>query len=93
MSRMNRFDLELKLMESHNIVEDLKTLASYVIENPNAADTDFIANALQGLACLQEARHSATWDVFLRIFELDQYNNNNEDDNYEKEHENRTSTK
>ena len=94
MNPMSRFDLETKLMQSYNIIEDLKTLARYVIENQDEADRDFIANALIGLACLQEARHADTWDMFIKTFELDEYhNNNNEDYDNEEEYEDRTSTK
>jgi len=92
MNPMNRFDLEAKLMQNYNIVDDLKTLARYVIENQDEADTDFIANALNGLACLQEARNAETWDIFIKTFELDEYNSNGGYDN-EEEHEDRTSTK
>jgi len=93
MNPMNRFDLEAKLMQNHNIVEDLKTLARYVTENQDEADADFIANALNGLACLQEARNAETWEVFIKTFELDEYHNHNEDYNDEEEYEDRTSTK
>jgi hypothetical protein len=79
-------------MQNHNIVEDLKTLARYVIENQDEADADFMANALNGLACLQEARNAETWEIFIKTFELDEYNNNGGYDN-EEEHEDRTSTK
>lgn len=95
MNPVTRYDLEEKLMQSNNIVEDLKTLASYILENQHSSDdADFVANALNGLACLQEARNAATWDVFIRVFKLDQYSDlyQNEDDN-EEEYENRTSTK
>ena len=92
MNPTNRFDLEAKLMQSHNIVDDLKTLARYVTENQDEADTDFIANALNGLACLQEARNAETWEMFIKTFELDEYNNNGDYDN-EEEYEDRTSTK
>jgi hypothetical protein len=90
---MNRFDLEAKLMQNHNIVDDLKTLAWYIIENQDEANADFFTNALNGLACLQEARNAETWDMFIKTFELDEYNNNNEDYNDEEKHEDRTSTK
>lgn len=90
---MIRFELEQQLMQSHNIVEDLKTLSSYISENHSEADPDFIVNALNGLACLQEARNAATWDVFLKTFELDQYHNKHKDYIYEEEYEDRTSTK
>jgi hypothetical protein len=89
---MNRFDLETKLMQNHNIVDDLKTIAKYVIENQDEADADFVANALNGLACLQEARNAETWEIFIKTFELDEYNNNGGYDN-EEEYEDRTSTK
>jgi hypothetical protein len=79
-------------MQNHNIVDDLKTLARYVAENQDEADTDFIANALNGLACLQEARNAETWEMFIKTFELDEYNNNGDYDN-EEEYEDRTSTK
>lgn len=93
MNPMSRFDLEAKLMQSYNIVEDLRTLSRYVIENQDEANTDFIANALTGLACLQEARNADTWDMFIKTFELDEYHNNNEDYDNEEEYEDRTSTK
>jgi len=92
MNPMNRFDLEAKLMQSQNIVDDLKTLAWYVIENQDEANADFFANALNGLACLQEARNAETWDIFIKTFELDEYNTNGGYDN-EEEYEDRTSTK
>lgn len=92
MNLMNRFDLETKLMQNHNIVDDLKTIAKYVIENQDEADADFVANALNGLACLQEARNAETWEIFIKTFELDEYNNNGGYDN-EEEYEDRTSTK
>lgn len=95
MDKMMRFDLEEKLMKSYNIVEDLKTLSNYILENADGADSDFITNALNGLACLQEARNAETWDTFIRLFELDKYNGfyDNNEDNDEEEHEARTSTK
>jgi hypothetical protein len=92
MNPMNRFDLEAKLMQNYNIVDDLKTLAWYVTENQDEANTDFFTNALNGLACLQEARNAETWDIFIKTFELDEYNNNGGYDN-EEEYEDRTSTK
>jgi len=93
MNPMNRFDLEAKLMQNHNIVDDLKTLAWYITENQDEANADFFTNALNGLAFLQEARNAETWDMFIKTFELDEYNNNNEDYNDEEKHEDRTSTK
>jgi hypothetical protein len=98
MDKMSRFDLEEKLMQNHNIVEDLKVLASYILENPDSVDRDFIFNALNGLACLQEARNDATWHTFLQTFELDGYHTywktyTKDEDYNEEENENRTSTK
>jgi len=98
MDKMSRFDLEEKLIQAHNIVEDLKTLANYILDGTDSADKDYIFNALNGLACLQQARNSEVWDTFLKTFELDEYSTNwntfiNEDEDYEEENENRTSTK
>lgn len=93
--KQDRFDLEEKLVQAHSIIEDLKTLSNYAMENPHLVDADFISNALNGLVILQEARNDAAWNTFLNVFELDEYNSkiNTEDNNDEEEYETRTSTK
>ena len=66
------FDLEEKIVAASNVVDDLKTLARYLLET-DITDKDYIFNALHGLACLQEARNKDLWDAFVVSFNLDDY--------------------
>lgn len=77
---MDRFKMEDELINLSKISDDLKTIASQVIDG--TLDRDDVFAALHGLSILHDARYAVAWDTFLQVFKIDQYadNCNYEDD-------------
>jgi hypothetical protein len=59
---MTRFDLEEQIMAAWTVVEDLKLLTESVIEHDMSKDR--IANALVGLAEMQQLKFNKLFDTF-----------------------------
>lgn len=75
---MDRFDLENELTNLSNISNDIKTIASQVIDG--TLDRDDVFTALHGLAILHDARYAIAWDTFLQVFKLEGYSDLNDDE-------------
>lgn len=81
---MDRFDMENELINLNKISDDLKTIASQIING--TLDRDDVFSALHGLAILHDARYNVAWDTFLQVFNLEQYSDvhveiNDDEDN------------
>jgi hypothetical protein len=70
---MNRFDLEDKIIDTKNTIEELDVLARMVLNEE--IDKDSIANTLYGIKMLHEGRVNKLFDTFCQVFKLDQYSN------------------
>lgn len=66
----DRFELEDKINNMTNIVEELKILSRRILEEN--IEPDDIVNAINGIVVLQEGRQNQLWDTFISIFNLDQ---------------------
>lgn len=71
---MDRFKMEDELINLNKISDDIKTIASQVIDG--TLDRDDVFAALHGLAILHDARYAIAWDTFLQVFKIDQYAEN-----------------
>lgn len=66
---MNRFDLEDRIQECRNIVDDLSDVYEYIGDDPFFTDMspeheDKIANLLLGVISLYDVKFSKLWDTF-----------------------------
>jgi hypothetical protein len=70
---MDRFDLEDKIIDTRNTIEELDVLARMVLNEE--IDKDGIANTLYGIKMLHDGRVNKLFDTFCQVFKLDQYSN------------------
>jgi hypothetical protein len=75
---MDRFDLENELTNLSKISDDIKTIASQVMDG--TLDRDDVFAALHGLAILHDARYAIAWDIFLQVFKLEEYSDLNDNE-------------
>jgi hypothetical protein len=66
----DRFELEDKINNMTNIVEELSVLSRRILEEN--IEPDDIVNAINGIVVLQEGRQNQLWDTFISVFNLDQ---------------------
>jgi hypothetical protein len=76
---VNRFDLEDQIMSYYQSCRDLELLAEMMYDGPEAYTADETHTALTGLAAIMEARANKLNDVFMKLFELDNYNRQTRD--------------
>ena len=69
---MNRFDLEQKILETHDFVDRLNDISYGVLETEMTNDE--IADSIHGLAILLKLHTEKTFDLYKRTFKLDEYN-------------------
>lgn len=72
---MDRFDLETKITKTSVFADHLRDLSRSILED--GLSVDEISNALEGLAILIEAHERSLFEIFVRVFQLDQFNHNN----------------
>jgi hypothetical protein len=70
---MDRFDLENHITNLHSIVDSLNDISYGILEGEFSRDE--AVNAVDGLAVLTKVKIEKLFDVFIQVFELDQYNN------------------
>jgi glycosylphosphatidylinositol transamidase (GPIT) subunit GPI8 len=71
----DRFDLEQEIMRCWNVVEDIKLLNTFVLENtPDGAQltTDEISNYLLGLESIYELKFQQLWKTFSQTLQTNQ---------------------
>jgi hypothetical protein len=72
---MTRLDLEDKISKTWMTSEDIDLLYRQVLDAKNPLDNNDIANVLLGIKSLHDLRCQETWDCFIKVFELDSYDN------------------
>tara|TARA_Y100001001_G_C7903983_1_gene272689 strand:- start:110 stop:391 length:282 start_codon:yes stop_codon:yes gene_type:complete len=60
----DRFDLEAGIMSVWNTKDDLESITSRMMDDPDKMSEDDIANVLIGLSELHETRMKKLWKVF-----------------------------
>ena len=73
----DRFDLEDKISKTSIFSDHLRDLNVSIMEH--GLSNDEIVNALEGLAVLIESHERVLFDTFCQVFNLDEYNSDNED--------------
>ena len=68
---MDRFDLENHITNMHSIVDSLNDISYGILEGDFTKDET--VNAIDGLAVLTKVKIEKLFDVFMQVFELDQY--------------------
>jgi hypothetical protein len=74
---MDRFDLENSITNLHSIVDSLNDISFGILEGDFTKDET--VNAIDGLAVLTKVKIEKLFDVFVQVFELDQYNTSTDD--------------
>lgn len=70
---MDRFDLENKISKTAVFSDHLKDLSRSILEDDMSKDE--IVNAIEGLAVLIESHERSMFDIFIQVFRLDGYRN------------------
>jgi len=68
---VSRFDLEQKILETHNFVDRLNDISYGVIEVGMTQDE--VSNAIDGLAVLIKLHAEKLFDLYKKTFNLDEY--------------------
>lgn len=68
---MNRFDLEQKINETHNFIDQLNDISYAVLENELSQNET--SDAIHGVAILLKLHTQKLFDVYKKIFSLDEY--------------------
>jgi hypothetical protein len=69
---MDRFDLENHITNLNSVVDSLNDISYGILEGDFSKDET--VNAIDGLAVLTKVKIEKLFDVFVQVFELDQYN-------------------
>lgn len=69
---MDRFDLEEHISNLHSIVDSLNDISYGILEGDFTKDD--ATNAIDGLAVLTKVKIEKLFDVFIQVFELNEYN-------------------
>lgn len=68
---MGRFNLEQKILETHDFVDRLNDISYGVLETEMTKDE--ISDAIHGLAVLLKLHTEKTFDLYKLVFNLDEY--------------------
>lgn len=68
---MDRFDLEQKILETHDFVDRLNDISYGIIEVGMTQDE--VSNAIDGLAVLLKLHSEKLFDLYKQTFNLDEY--------------------
>ena len=68
---MIKYDLEQKILETHDFVDRLNDISYGVLETEMTKDE--IADSIHGLAVLLKLHAEKTFDLYKRAFNLDEY--------------------
>jgi hypothetical protein len=70
---VDRFDLEAAIVRAFNTAEDIELMAGMFYDSSLVYDDDRRMNAMMGLSELATARNEKVWEIFCKLFELDDY--------------------
>lgn len=68
---MIKYDLEQKILETHDFVDRLNDISYGVLETQMTQDE--ISDAVHGLAVLLKLHTEKMFDLYKRVFNLDEY--------------------
>lgn len=73
---LDRFDLEVAIINNMNIIDDLNVIIEDVLEGEGVSlDADQLVNTLQGIINLHTMQYNKLWSTFTSVFQLDKPKN------------------
>ena len=75
--KYDRFNLEAEIMRVWNTKDDLESITSRMMDDPDPMTEDDIANALIGLTELHDIRCKKLFEVFETMVKEKKFNENN----------------
>jgi hypothetical protein len=73
MKKLDYFDLETVIHQAWQTSDDLDLLYKHYSDAPRPMTEDELANAFLGIKMLNDMRMEKLFDMYRRIFELDEY--------------------